>query len=50
MEREVWQMFEFLDETKLTCKHQFGFQRKKLTKLAVIALLDQVNGNLVGTL
>ena len=45
--------FEFLDETKLISKHQFGFQKKKSTELAAIASLDQVslavdNGNLVG--
>ena len=54
MEREVHrQLYEFLDETKLVFKHQFGFQKKKSTELAAIALLDQVrlavdNGNLVG--
>ena len=55
MEREVHQqmneLYEFLDETKLISKHQFGFQKKKLTEL--VALLDHVslavdNGNLVG--
>ena len=55
MVREVHrQLFEFLDETKLISKHQFGFQKKKSTELAAIALLDQVrlavdNGNLLGT-
>ena len=54
MEREVHpQLFEFLDEIKLIPKHQFGFQKKKSTELAAIALLDQVrlgvdDGNLVG--
>ena len=54
MEREVHrQLYEFLDETKLISKRQFGFQKKKSTKLAAIALLEQVrlgvdNGNLVG--
>ena len=54
MEREVHrQLYEFLDETKLVFKHQFGFQKKKLTELAAIALLVHVrfaadNGNLVG--
>ena len=54
MEREVQRkLFEFLDETKLLSKHQFGFQKKKSTELAAIVLLDQVrlavdNGNLVG--
>ena len=54
MEREVHrQLYEFLDETKLISKRQFGFQKKKSTKLAAIALLDEVrlgvdNGNLVG--
>ena len=43
-----------LSFTKLISKHQFGFQKKKLTELAAIALLDQVrlavdNGNIVGT-
>ena len=53
MEREVHrQLYEFLDETKLISKHQLGFQKKKSTELAAIALLDQVrlavdNGNLV---
>ena len=53
MEREIHrQLFEFLDETKLISKHQFGFQKKKSTELGGIALLDQVrfaidNGNLV---
>ena len=53
MECEVHrQLYEFLDETKLISKHQFGFQKKKLTELAAIAFLDQVrlagdNGNLV---
>ena len=55
MEREVHrqmnELYEFLDETKLISKHQFGFQKKKLTEL--VALLDHVsltvdNGNLVG--
>ena len=55
MEREVHrQLYEFLDETKLIPKHQFGYQNKKSTEVAAIALLDQVrlavdNGNLVGT-
>ena len=32
MEREIyWQLLEFLDETKVISKHQFGFQKKKLT-------------------
>ena len=54
MDREVHRkLFEFLDETKLISKHPCGFQRKKLTELAAIALLDQLrlavdNGNLVG--
>ena len=54
MEREVHpQLLEFLKETKLISKHQFGFQKKKSIELAAIALLDQVrltvdNGNLVG--
>ena len=53
MEREVHcQLYEFLGETKLISKRQFGFQKKKSTKLAAIALLDQItlgvdNGNLV---
>ena len=53
MEREIHrQLFEFLDETKLISKHQFGFQKKKSTELAGIVLLHQVrlaidNGNLV---
>ena len=43
MESEVHrQLFEFLDEIKLISKHQFGFQKKKSTELAAIALLDQV--------
>ena len=47
------QMFKFLDETKLISKHQFGFQKKKLTELAATVLLGQVrliadNGSLVG--
>ena len=47
-------MHEFLDESKLISKHQFGFQKTKSTELAAIALLGQVrlavdNGNLVGT-
>ena len=54
MKREVHrQLFEFLDETKLISKHQFGFKKNKSTELAAIVLLDQVrlavdNGNLVG--
>ena len=54
MEREVHRLlYEFLGHTKLISKHQFGFQKKKSTELAAIALLDQVrlavdNGNLVG--
>ena len=45
--------YEFLDETELISIHQSGFQKKKSTELAVIALLDQVrlavdNSNLVG--
>ena len=54
MKREVHRhLYEFLDETKFISKHQFGFQKKKSTELAPIALLDQVrlavdNGNLAG--
>ena len=54
MEREVHrQLYEFLDDTELITKHQFGFQKKKWTELAATALLDQVrlavdNGNIVG--
>ena len=54
MKREIhWQLFEFLHETKLISRYQFGFQKKKSTESAAIALLDQVrlavdNGNLVG--
>ena len=53
MELEVHgELSEFLDETKLISKHQLGFQKKKSTELAAIALLDQVrlavdNGNLI---
>ena len=56
MEREVHrQLYEFLDETKLISKHQFGFEKKKLTELAAIASVHQVrlavdNGILVGAL
>ena len=56
MEREVHrQLYEFLDETKLISKHQFRFEKKKLTELAAIASVHQVrlavdNGILVGTL
>ena len=54
MERAVHrQLYQIFDETKLISKHQFGFQKKKSTELAAIALLDQVrlavdNGNLIG--
>ena len=54
MKREIHlQLFEFFHEMKLISKHQFGFQKKKSTESAAIALLDQVrlavdNGNLVG--
>ena len=40
-----WQLYEFLDKTKLISKHQFGFQKKKLTELAAFCLAK--NGNLV---
>ena len=54
MEHEVHRrLYEFLDKTKLISKCQFGFQKKKSTELAAVALLDQVrltvdSGNLVG--
>ena len=54
MEHDVHrQLHEFLDETKLLFKHRFAFQKKQMTELAAIALLDQVRlaadkGNLVG--
>ena len=47
MEREVYrQLYEFLDETKLISKHQFGFQKNK-TELAAIAWLDQLDSLLI---
>ena len=53
MEPEVHrQLYEFPDKAKVISKQQFGFQKKKLTEFAAIALPDQVrlavdNGNLV---
>ena len=50
---EHWQLFKFLDKSKLISKHQFGFQKKKLTELVAIVILYQArlvvdNSNLVG--